>query len=102
MANPGSLSYKIGDKTSSGRSIAFIYGQSKKCGVYRDENGLVHIETLSDELSAGEAAANKRYDELIAHAKEFLPAKSLPSIRERLAFSLFAGMTSTDSLGALV
>jgi hypothetical protein len=95
------ICYKVGDKASSGRGIASIYGQSASCGVYKDEDGRIHIETISSESTPAEACANRRYDELVAYADDFLPAQAVRKVRDRLGYCLFNGMTAANEASAM-
>lgn len=99
MNQPKSLGYKIGDKTSSGREIAGIYGQGATCGVYWDDKGQVHFETVSENFTAIEAAANQQFDELSSRVSECLPATAHDRAKNALGLALYRGFIASDLAG---
>jgi hypothetical protein len=102
MSTPRVLQYKVGDKTTAGETIEFIYGHSEQVIVSRDSRNRIQWETAADSLTRTESLVHQLFDRLHARATSCLPeGKKRTQLVDELAQALFLGLSEPDEQKAL-
>lgn len=87
------LDYSVGDKSSAGRLIKFIYGQSDEVIVYEGEDGRVHWE--SADWPPHHIEVHQKYDRLYAMVCGAIGKRKQASLVAELAQALFRGLSES-------
>lgn len=93
--------YKVGDKTSSGETIAFIYGQSPDVIVFEDTNKKLQWSVRPDQLSPTQKAVQRTFDRLDAKRNLWIPDGERSDAREEMRSALFLALSEEDVNKAL-